>query len=295
MAVEHIKTWRVGQVEVTRLVEVWKWEDDISMALEGAKPSIVLTQPWLLPDHATPEGRMFINFQAFVIKAGKRRIMIDTCVGADREREFPVFTRMQTSFLEDLASIGIAPADIDTVLCTHLHFDHVGWNTRLVDGHWVPTFPNARYLFSRKEYDHWQMLRDSGGYHAINHLADSVDPVVAAGLVDFIAHDHRISDEIQLLPTPGHTPDHVSVLISSEGEHAAITGDVMHHPIQVAMPAHPATFDMDKQAGAQTRVEFVERFQQKPVLVIGSHFADPGAGYIVRHGDAWKLHTPHEG
>ena len=293
MAIEHMKTWRVGRVEITRIVEVWKWEDDIGMALEGGTPSMVLGQPWLLPHHVTPEGRMFINFQAFVLKIGKRRIMIDTCVGADREREFEVFTRMRTTFLEDLASIGIAPGDVDTVLCTHLHFDHVGWNTRLVDGRWVPTFPNARYLFSRKEYDHWVMLRETGGYHGVNHLADSVDPVVAAGLVDFITHEHRISDEIRLLPTPGHTPDHVSVLINSGDEQAVITGDVMHHPIQVAMPGHPATFDMDKTAGAKTRVDFVTRFQEKPVLVIGSHFADPGAGYIVRHGDAWRLNPPH--
>jgi len=293
MAIEHMKTWRVGRVEITRIVEVWKWEDDIGMALEGGTPSMVLAQPWLLPHHVTPEGRMFINFQAFVLKIGKRRIMIDTCVGADRERQFEVFTRMRTTFLEDLASIGIAPGDVDTVLCTHLHFDHVGWNTRLVDGRWVPTFPNARYLFSRKEYDHWVMLRETGGYHGVNHLADSVDPVVAAGLVDFITHEHRISDEIRLLPTPGHTPDHVSVLINSGDEQAVITGDVMHHPIQVAMPGHPATFDMDKTAGAKTRVDFVTRFQEKPVLVIGSHFADPGAGYIVRNGDAWKLNPPH--
>jgi glyoxylase-like metal-dependent hydrolase (beta-lactamase superfamily II) len=293
MAIKHMKTWRVGRVEVTRLVEVWKWEDDIGMVLEGAKPSIVLMQPWLLPDHATAQGRMFINFQAFVLKDGKRRIMIDTCVGADREREFPVFTRMQTTFLEDLASIGITPSDVDTVLCTHLHFDHVGWNTRLVDGRWVPTFPRARYLFSRKEYEHWMMLRESGGYHAVNHLHDSVDPVVAAGLVDFIAHDHEITESVRLLPTPGHTPGHVSVYISSEGEQAVITGDLMHHPIQLAMPAHAATFDMDKKTGAATRVEFVGRFQQKSVLVIGSHFADPGAGYIVRHGAAWRLESPY--
>jgi glyoxylase-like metal-dependent hydrolase (beta-lactamase superfamily II) len=293
MAIAHMRTWRVGRVEISRLVEVWKWEDDIWMVLDGAKPSIVLTQPWLLPDHATPQGRMFINFQAFVLKEGKRRIMIDTCVGADREREFPVFTRLQTTFLEDLASIGIAPTDVDTVLCTHLHFDHVGWNTRLVEGRWVPTFPRARYLFSRKEYDHWVMLRETGGYHAVNHLRDSVDPVVEAGLVDFIVHDHQISEDVRLLPTPGHTPDHVSVYICSQGEHAVITGDLMHHPIQLAMPAHAATFDMDKKTGAQTRVEFVSRFQERPVLVIGSHFADPGAGYIVRHGDAWKLKSPH--
>jgi glyoxylase-like metal-dependent hydrolase (beta-lactamase superfamily II) len=284
-----MKTWKVGQVEITRLVEVWKWEDDIWMVLEDSKPPIVHTQPWLIPDHATPAGRMFINFQAFFVRAGNRRIMIDTCIGADRERQFPVFTKMRTTFMQDLASLGIAPTDIDTVLCTHLHFDHVGWNTHLVDGRWVPTFPQARYLFSRQEYDHWLMLRDTGGYHGINHLSDAVDPVIEAGLVDFIPHDYALSEEIRLLPTPGHTPGHVSVYINSQGQEAVITGDMMHHPIQVAMPEHLATFDMDKPAAAKTRVEFVNRFQEKPVLVIGSHFADPGAGYIVRNGAGWKL------
>ncbi|HEY3729810.1 MAG TPA: MBL fold metallo-hydrolase [Steroidobacteraceae bacterium] len=289
MAIEHMRTWRIGRVEITRLVEVWKWEDDISMALEGGKPEMVLAHPWLLPHHATPGGRMFINFQGFVAKAGNRRIMIDTCIGADRERQFPVFTHMHTTFLQDLASIGIAPADVDTVLCTHLHFDHVGWNTQLVTGQWVPTFPNARYLFSRREYDFWQMLRDSGGYDAVNHLTDSVDPIVQAGLVDFIRNDHEISEEIRLLPTPGHTLDHVSVHIVSQGEQAVITGDVMHHPLQLAMPSHPATFDLDKPTGLKTRTAFVQRFQEQPVLLIGSHFADPGAGFIVRDGAGWKL------
>ena len=289
MAIEHMKTWKVGEVEITRLVEVWKWEDDIWMVLEDSKPPIVHTQPWLIPDHATPEGRMFINFQAFFVRCGNRRIMIDTCIGADRERQFPVFTKMRTTFMQDLASLGIAPNDIDTVLCTHLHFDHVGWNTHLVDGRWVPTFPQARYLFSRTEYDHWLMLRDTGGYHGINHLSDAVDPVIEAGLVDFIPHDYAITEQIRLLPTPGHTPGHVSVYINSQGQEAVITGDLMHHPIQVAMPEHLATFDLDKPAGAKTRVEFVNRFKEKPVLVIGSHFADPGAGYIVRNGASWKL------
>ena len=289
MAVEHMKTWRIGNVEVTRLVEVFAWEDDIWMALEGADASVVLANPWLQPHYATPAGRMLMNFQAFIVKSGDRRIMIDTCIGADRERQFDVFTHMQTTFMEDLATLGVTAADVDTVLCTHLHFDHVGWNTHLVDGRWVPTFPNARYLFGREEYEHWLMLRDTGGYHAINHLADSVDPVVEAGLVDFITPDHRLNDEISLLPTPGHTPGHVSVLIESAGQSAVITGDMMHHPLQVAMPAHPATFDLDKPRGAKTRVEFMERFRGQPVLVIGSHFADPGAGHIVRSGEGWIL------
>jgi len=289
MSVEHMKTWRIGRVEVTRIVEVWAWEDDIGMAIEGAAASLVLSHPWLQPHYATPAGRMLMNFQAFVIKAGGRHIMIDTCVGADREREFPVFTQMQTSFMQDLASIGVTADSVDTVLCTHLHFDHVGWNTHLKDGRWVPTFSNARYLFGRKEYEHWMMLRDTGGYHSVNHLADSIDPVIEAGLVDFIAPDYAITDEIRLMPTPGHTPGHVSVLISSQGSEAVITGDMMHHPLQLAVPASPATFDLDKPAGSNTRVEFVRRFADSPVLVIGSHFADPGAGHIVRDGAAWKL------
>jgi glyoxylase-like metal-dependent hydrolase (beta-lactamase superfamily II) len=257
MAVEHMKTWHIGNVEVTRLVEVWAWEDDIWMAIEGAKPSLVLEHPWLQPHYATPAGRMLMNFQAFVLKVGGRHIMIDTCIGADREREFPVFTKMRTSFMQDLASIGVTADSVDTVLCTHLHFDHVGWNTHLVDGRWVPTFPNARYLFGRKEYDHWMMLRDTGGYHSINHLADSIDPITAAGLADFIEPEHSITDEIRLLPTPGHTPGHVSVIIASGGREAVITGDMMHHPLQLAVPAMPATFDLDKPAGATTRVAFV--------------------------------------
>jgi glyoxylase-like metal-dependent hydrolase (beta-lactamase superfamily II) len=292
MALTHMRTWRIGRVSVTRLVEVWNWEDDIHMAIEGGTPEMVLAHPWLQPHYATPQGRMFINFQAFVVQVGTRRIMIDTCIGADRERQFPVFTRLQTSFLEDLASLGITTDDIDTVLCTHLHFDHVGWNTRLHEGRWVPTFPRARYLFSRKEYEHWMMLRETGTHHAVNHLSDAVDPVVEAGLVDFIDHDQRICEELRLLPTPGHTPDHVSVLICSDGQQGVITGDLMHHPLQLAVPAHPATFDLDKAAGSKTRVEFVRRFQEQPVLVIGSHFADPGAGYIVRAGHAWQLKHP---
>ncbi len=289
MAIEHMKTWRIGNVEVTRIVEVWAWEDDIRMAIEGADASLVLAHPWLQPHYATPAGRMLMNFQAFVIQAGGRRIMIDTCIGADREREFPVFTHLQTSFMQDLAAVGVTAANVDIVLCTHLHFDHVGWNTHLENGRWVPTFPNARYLFGREEYDHWMMLRDTGGYHAVNHLADSIDPVIAAGLVDFIAPDHAITDEIRLMPTPGHTPGHVSVRISSQGSEAVITGDMMHHPLQLAVPARAATFDLDKERGSKTRLEFVRRFQDTQVLVIGSHFADPGAGHIVRDGAAWKL------
>lgn len=289
MAIETMRSWKVGDVEITRLVEVNAWEDDITMLLPDATPATVQAYPWLVPHYATPQGRMILSFQCFVMRTPERRIMLDTCIGNDRQREFPVFTNMQTSFLADLAHAGYQCADIDTVLCTHLHFDHVGWNTRLVDGKWVPTFPNARYLFGAQEYAHWTSLQDTGGHHDMHHIHDAVRPVIDAGLVDLIGSQHRICAELSVFPTPGHTPGHVSILIESKGQRAIVTGDMMHNPIQFERPMDEARFDMLKQAGSQTRLEFIERVANTDTLVIGSHFSDPTAGYVVRDAKGCRL------
>jgi glyoxylase-like metal-dependent hydrolase (beta-lactamase superfamily II) len=289
MAAEHIRHWRVGDVEIARIVEVYGFEDDISMLLPDATAEFVQGFPWLVPHFATPEGKMVISFQCFVLRSQGRSVMIDTCIGNDRHREFDVFSNMQTTFIEDLATAGFPHEEITDVLCTHLHFDHVGWNTRLVDGKWVPTFPQARYLFGRTEWAHWKHLRDTNGYPHMDHLTDSIDPVMDAGLVDFIDPDFRLTSEISLLPTPGHTPGHVSVLIESRGQSAVITGDMMHNPIQIAVPETEARFDMDKLAGARTRRAFVDRFKNTDTLIIGSHFAEPSAGRIVPDGHSCKL------
>lgn len=289
MSVDTIRHWRIGDVEIARIVEVNAWEDDITMLLPDATPAFVQQFGWLRPHFATDDGRMIISFQCFVLRSQGRNVMIDTCIGAGREREFPVFTHMQSSFLEDLAAAGFPHESITDVLCTHLHFDHVGWNTRQVGGRWVPTFPQARYLFGRREFAHWKHLRDTNGYHHMEHLKDAIDPVVEAGLVEYIDADFHLTDEVSLIPTPGHTPGHVSVLVESRGQSAVITGDLMHNPIQVAVPAIEARFDMDKGQGARTRVEFVERFNGTGTLVIGSHFSDPSAGHIVPDGATWKL------
>ena len=291
MAAEHIKHWRIGDVEVARIVEVNAWEDDITMLLPDATPAFVQQFKWLQPHFATPDGKMILSFQAFVLRSRGKTFMIDTCIGNDRQREFDVFTNMQTSFLADLATAGFPAEQIDGVLCTHLHFDHVGWNTRKEGDRWVPTFPQARYYFGREEYAHWQHLRETGGYHHVDHLHDSVDPIVQAGLADFIDPDFQLTDEVSLIPTPGHTPGHVSVLIRSAGQQAIITGDMMHHPIQLAVPATFGRFDMDAERGAQTRVDFVNRYTDTPTLIIGSHFSDPSAGHIVRDGESWQLKT----
>jgi glyoxylase-like metal-dependent hydrolase (beta-lactamase superfamily II) len=221
--------------------------------------------------------------------------MVDTCLGNDKARMYDVFTNLQTSFLKDLEVAGTPAESIDTVLCTHLHQDHVGWNTKLVEGRWVPTFPNARYLFGRSEWAHWAPQIAARDAHPdvaavhLQHLSDSVEPLMQAGLVDFVESAHRITAEVSLEPTPGHTPGHVSIHIISHGQEAVITGDVMHHPIQCAEPDLPTHFCFDHEQSRQTRRAFLERYADRNVLVIGSHFADPTAGRVVREGATWRF------
>ena len=290
MTAETLRTWTIGEVEVTRIVEVNAHSDPLEFLLEGGSRELMQQYDWLFPHFATPEGDMIISFQAFVVKAPRHNIMIDTCIGNDRRRHFDIFNDMQTEFLQDLERAGCAPEDIDIVLCTHLHYDHVGWNTRKVDGRWVPTFPNARYLFGKKEWEYWQAIPRDGEIEA-EHLVDAVDPVIEAGLAEFVGNDHQVCDGIRLFPTPGHTPGHASVHISSKGEEAVITGDIMHHPIQIAEPGRPGNFDMDKPQACETRRRFLEDYDNRRAFIIGSHFSDPTAGWIVRDDDNWRFET----
>jgi len=290
MAKEHVKSWKVGDVTISRIVEIWDFQDNINMTMSDATADEVIAMDWLHPHYATPEGLQRMNFQGFVVQTPTRTIVVDSCIGAGREREFDVFCDLPEGFLQDLESLGISREDVDTVMCTHLHFDHVGWNTYKdpETGEFKPTFPNARYLFGKTEFEAWKDIRNDG-HHNPNHMIESVDPIVAAGMADFIEADHVICEEIHCEPSHGHTPGHVHVRISSKGEEAVITGDLMHHPMQCAMPHRQATFDMDKETGRQTRIGFVEKYADSGVLVIGAHFAEPTAGHIAtaENGDRW--------
>ena len=290
MAVENIKKWRIGDVEVARIVEINAHQDPFTMLSADFTPEIAMRHMWLAPHFMTPDGTMKISFQCFVVQAGNERIMIDTCIGNDREREFPVFSNLRGPFLEDLAAAGYPRETITKVLCTHLHSDHVGWNTMKVGDTFVPTFPNARYLFGRREYDVWQaMKKDPNNHHDMRHIVDAVEPVMEAGLVDFIEPNVKLTNEISLFPTPGHTPGHVSVKIVSGGKEAIITGDMMHHPLQLAEPDYPNNFDFDKERALRTRKAFYASVADTDILVIGTHFCEPTSGYVVRDGKAWKL------
>ncbi|MEL1251944.1 MBL fold metallo-hydrolase [Aurantiacibacter gilvus] len=291
MATEHIASWKVGDVTISRIVELFDFRDDIHMAMADATAEEVLALGWLQPHYATPEGQMRMNFQGFVVQTPDRNIVVDTCIGAGRERDFDVFCNLPEGFLEDLASLGVKRENVDTVFCTHLHFDHVGWNTYKCPetGEFKPTFPNARYLFGKTEYEAWQNDIRNDGHHSDTHLVEGVDPIVALGMADFIDTDHQIAPGIRVEPSHGHTPGHIHVVIESQGEKAVVTGDLMHHPMQCAMPGRHATFDMNKQAGAATRQAFVDKYRDSGTLVIGAHFAHPTAGHFVSasDGETW--------
>jgi glyoxylase-like metal-dependent hydrolase (beta-lactamase superfamily II) len=237
-----------------------------------------------------------MSFHALVVDTPTKRIIVDTCNGNDKTRVAPleIFGNLKTSFLRDLEGAGFPRDSFDVVLCTHLHVDHIGWNTMLVNGNWVPTFPKARYLLNRTEYEYWRAPHDVSAAHgwaetAQLSFADSVQPVVEAGLVDLVEGTHRLCEEVSLVPTAGHSPGHVSVRISSRGEEGLITGDVTHHPSQLAHLDWGLTIDFDSDQATNTRRRVFADAADRSILVIGTHWAGVTAGRVVRSGNAFSL------
>ena len=279
--------WKIGDVTITKILEL-EATGGSKFILPEATPEAVAPYAWMQPHFVDENGQLRMSVHALVVKTPTHRIVVDTCLGNDKEgRRVPGWNRLQSSFLQDMAEAGFARESIDIVMCTHLHVDHVGWNTMLVDGEWVPTFPNAQYLMAREEFNYWENETDNAEQRAV--FSDSVQPVFDAGLVDLVETDHRLCDEVNLVPTTGHTPGHVSVRISSKGEEALITGDFVHHPCQMARPDWAATVDFDQSQSTRTRREVFARLAGSGVLIIGTHFATPTAGHIEREGDAFRL------
>ena len=276
--------WKIGKVTVTKIVEL-ETVGHTRFILPAATHDEIQKMPWLIPRLATEEGRLKMSIHALVVETPSRRILVDTGLGNDKQgRSVPNWNNRQTPFLEMMAAAGFPPESIDTVLCTHLHVDHVGWNTRLVGGRWVPTFEKARYLFGETEYVYW---RDNDlGEERATIFRDSVAPVVDAGRADLVASNARICDEITLIPTPGHSPGHMSVRIQSAGEEGLLAGDVAHHPCQMAHLDWCSTADSDPVQSIKARNELFARLADSLVLVIGGHY---DAGHIKRDGDAFKF------
>ena len=276
--------WTIGQVRVTEIAELTT-TSAAHWLLPDATADRIQEIGWMVPDYATPDGKVHMTIRALVVESEGRRILVDTCLGNDKQRPVESWSMRSGPFLDDLAAAGFPPESIDTVLCTHLHVDHVGWNTRLVDGAWVPTFPAARYLFADVEWEHWQ--RDDSGMDQVLR-ADSIQPVIDAGLVDLVATDARLTAEVSLKPTPGHTPGHVSVVIESEGERAVITGDLAHMVCQATHPEWGSSFDVDPVLAEATRRAFFRERADTDELVLGTHW-EPCAGHVRSHGDVWRV------
>jgi glyoxylase-like metal-dependent hydrolase (beta-lactamase superfamily II) len=278
-------SWQVGDVTITRVVE-----SVAAIPPEGliprATPDAIESHGWLRPHFVDDDGNLVISIHAFGVAVGEHRIIVDTCIGNDRQIPGMEALTLHTPFLSDLADAGFPREEVDTVVCTHLHFDHVGWNTMLVDGEWVPTFPNARYLICRDEWQHWS-TEGGSGYAAT--LDDAVRPVIDAGLADMVAANHRVTEEIRLEPTPGHTPGHVAVHIESRGQRALITGDLAHHPVQWAEPHWFSAPDTDPAQSEATRRRLLEQYAGTDLLVVGTHFAPPCAGHFIADGDGHRF------
>jgi glyoxylase-like metal-dependent hydrolase (beta-lactamase superfamily II) len=286
-------SWKIGDVTIRKLVEVeaaMPSGEPGSMLPEGV-PDAIKRIGWLVPHYATPEGHLKLSVHALLVEAPALRLVVDTCIGNDKPRAGTMFDRLQTRFLHDLVAAGWTRDSVDAVLCTHLHLDHVGWNTVMEEGRWIPTFPRARYYIGREELEAAERYAASAGARPIDQaiLADSVRPVLDAGLATLVDTDARLSPEIRLMPTPGHTPGHVSVIIESQGVRAAITGDIMHHLCQMARPEWSSSFDADQDQARVTRRRFLAGFADTPTLVIGTHFASPTAGRVVRDGAAYRF------
>jgi glyoxylase-like metal-dependent hydrolase (beta-lactamase superfamily II) len=280
--------WQIGEVKITRIVE-----QEILIAyyqkypfMKDATPAALKEIPWLFPNFVTADGNLRLSIHALLVEAPGIRLVVDTCIGNDKPRAISRNKALSTNFLKDMDSAGWQRTSVDTVVCTHLHVDHVGWNTMKEGEHWVPTFPNARYLIGRDEYEFW---RQDENDEQIAVMQDSVTPIFDAGLVDLVDTDHVISPEIRLIPTVGHTPGHVSVMIESEGEAAMITGDFMHSPCQIARPDWCVSFDVDEAAAAACRRSKLAELADSSVLVIGTHFASPTAGKIVSDGQTYRF------
>lgn len=285
---EQVLSWEIGAVTVTRIVEVVLPVPTAEgkSFLPLATPQELRRHPWLYPHFVSEADELLLSIHALLVEAPGLRLVVDTCIGNDKPRNLLGGNSLATPFLERMAAAGWSRDSVDAVVCTHMHVDHVGWNTMREGDSWVPTFPRARYLFGEAEFAHWNAF-DEDNQRQI--MADSVQPVIDAGLAQFVALDHRISDELRLIPTTGHTPGHVSVMIDSEGACAVITGDMSHHPVQMPHPDWSPMFDSDPAIAAATRTAMFGQWADQELLVIGTHYAGPTAGRIRREGAAFRF------
>lgn len=282
------KSVQLGDIRIDRIIEQegpFRPAKDVLIGLDDA--TLAEHAPWLKQMNALDDkGLLKIAVQSFLVRTPHHTVLIDTCVGNDKPRPGrPAWNMLKgTQYMDALAATGVGVEQIDYVLCTHLHVDHVGWNTRLENGRWVPTFPNARYVFGEKEFAHWQAENRKTENPV---FIDSVLPIVEAERAEMVADDHGIGDHIRFTPTPGHTPGHVAVLLGRTDD-AVVSGDLSHTPLQTRLPEMSVIFDTDPVQSARTRRAFFERFADTPTVCCMTHYPSPSMFRMKRDGGAFR-------
>lgn len=282
--------WTVGDLTVHRIDEVSLPSQTGPWLLPGATPEIVARSPWLQPDFANEQRVLRLASHSFAVEINGLRVLVDTGIGNGKQRANPAWDNLNSDYLTRLTQAGFTPETVDLVVLTHLHTDHVGWNTRADGASWVPTFPNARYLTARTEWDYWSGVDMDEPRRQM--FRDSVHPIREAGLLDLVdvpAGGTDIAQGVRLRPTPGHTPGQVAVELRSHGESALITGDCIHHPVQLVHPDLGSCVDIDPAAATRTRHQLLSELAGTPTLLLGSHFPPPTAGHVITDGDSYRL------
>lgn len=289
-----MKTLNIGDVTITSIVErdgPWRKPEDMFPSYD----------PMIAQDHLktldpivfdVASGRMMITYQTFVVRTPRHTVLVDTCSG-DHKGYPPPLDFPRGPWLDGFAAAGLTFESITHVFCTHLHFDHTGWNTRLLDGRWVPTFPNAKYIFHKDEYAHWQMIAKRGGAPPgpapTQSWSTDCLPIVEAGQALLVDDTFELDDTFSLTPTPGHSPCHCCVDIRSKGQHAVVTGDLMHHALQCREPDWFTVFDSDPTLAVASRRKFLASVANTPTIVLPVHFPTPTAGHVTRLGHGYDF------
>jgi glyoxylase-like metal-dependent hydrolase (beta-lactamase superfamily II) len=282
-----MKPVKIGEVSISSIIErdgPWRAPN---VMFPSATPETLKTAMAQVPDFAYDRAKdlLVITYQTFVLKTPCATVLIDTCVGEHQRRPAPLLFD-KTPWLNGFQQHGLKFEDIDYVFCTHLHVDHVGWNTCMMDGRLKPTFPNAKYVFSKREFEHWKQATDPG-FAAVHE--DCVQPIVDAGQALLVDDAFVLSNELSLIPTPGHSPGHVCVNLKSQGQRAIFTGDMMHHCAQVLQPNWSSCFCFDARQSAETRWKFFREHVNTDTLVIPTHFPGTTAGHIKPLRDAYEF------
>ncbi len=288
----------IGQFEISRVIESEGPFLEVQSFIPDADQAVVeANRDWLMPRFIEPaSNKIILNIQSYILRTPRHTILVDTCVGNDKPRPGrPMFDRLSLPYLADLAAAGVRPEEVDFVLCTHLHVDHAGWNTQLINGRWVPTFPNAKYIFARTEYEFWERRHLDGSEGPVpNVYDDSILPVMQAGQAVLVDADHQIDDGLWFEPAPGHTPGNVVVNLQSQGATGVLTGDVMHHPLQLIRPEWSSRACEDPVQSAATRRALIERYADTDTLIAPAHFASPTMGHIISKGDGFGYRLVNE-